>query len=100
MSNDLPQSAYLKETRSYKNNVQVAFGGSHKAKRPIEDNELTHVGPSTPCGEYFRRFWIPVALASELSDVPLRIRILGEDLVVFRNKQGALGLLHLSLIHI
>ena len=40
MSNDLPQSAYLKETRSYKNNIQVAFGGYHKAKRPIEDNEL------------------------------------------------------------
>ena len=99
MSNDLPQSAYLKETRSYKNNVQVTFGGYHKAKRPIEDTELTHVGPGTPCGEYFRRFWIPVALASELSDVPLRIRILGEDLVVFRNKQGTLGLLHLHCSH-
>ena len=99
MSNDLPQSAYVKETRNYKTKIQATFGGYHKAKRPIEDNELTHVGPGTPCGEYFRRFWIPVTLTSEISDVPLRIRILGEDLVVFRNKQGALGLLHLHCSH-
>ncbi len=54
---------------------------------------LTRVGPDTPCGEYLRRFWQPVILASELGDLPRRLRILGEDLVAFRDKSGAIGLL-------
>lgn len=76
-----------------------AFSGYLKAKRPPEDAELTHVGPGTPCGEYFRRFWIPVAMAQEVTDLPLRIRILGEDLVLFRAKNGNFGLLHLHCSH-
>ena len=55
---------------------------------PQEDEELTHVGPGTPCGEYFRRYWLPVELSAELKDLPRRIRILGEDLVVFRDRSG------------
>ena len=52
-----------------------------------EENQLlTQVGPGTPMGELFRRFWIPVLLAAELprsdSD-PVRARILGEDLIAF-----------------
>ena len=50
-----------------------------------EDNELiTDTSPGTPMGELFRRFWLPVALASELPGadcVPLRVRVLGEDLI-------------------
>jgi phenylpropionate dioxygenase-like ring-hydroxylating dioxygenase large terminal subunit len=63
------------------------------------DDELTRVGPGTPCGEYLRRFWQPVACARDLKDVPLRIRIMGEDLVVFRDKTGRVGLLHLHCAH-
>ena len=75
------------------------YGGYHKAIRPEEDAELTHVGPGTPCGEYFRRFWIPVVMTSEITDLPLRIRILGEDLVAFRTRDGDYGLLHLHCSH-
>jgi nitrite reductase/ring-hydroxylating ferredoxin subunit len=61
------------------------------------DNELlVRTGPGTPMGNLFRRFWAPVALASELGgpdSVPVRVRVLGEDLVLFRDSNGKLGLL-------
>jgi phenylpropionate dioxygenase-like ring-hydroxylating dioxygenase large terminal subunit len=66
---------------------------------PPEDEELTRVGPGTPCGEYMRRFWQPVILASELGDLPVKLRILGEDLVVFRDGSGEIGLLELHCPH-
>jgi nitrite reductase/ring-hydroxylating ferredoxin subunit len=63
------------------------------------DAELTSVGRGTPGGEYLRRFWHPIAFASELTDVPLRARILGEDLVVFRDGRGQIGVLYLNCCH-
>lgn len=63
------------------------------------DPELSEVGPGTPCGEYLRRYWMPVALTEQVGDRPLRLRILGEDLVLFREKGGKLGLLHLHCCH-
>ncbi len=61
-----------------------------------EENELlTRVGPGTPCGELLRRYWYPIAVAQELSaEQPTKfVRLLGEDLVLFRDKQGRMGLL-------
>lgn len=64
------------------------------------DPELTEVGPGTSCGEYMRRFWMPVAMTDQIGDLPYRIRILGEDLVLFREKkEGRLGLTHLHCAH-
>ena len=61
------------------------------------DNEvLTRTGRGTPMGEYFRRFWVPVALACELPEPdgpPIRLRIMGEDLLAFRDTEGRVGLL-------
>ena len=65
----------------------------------VPDPELTEVGPGKPCGEYLRRYWMPVALTQQVGDLPLRLRILGEDLVLFREKGGRLGLLHLHCRH-
>lgn len=69
--------------------------------RPVADSDrrLTQVGPGTTGGEYLRRFWHPILLTSELKDVPLAIRVLGEDLVLFRDKAGRLGLLHRACMH-
>src|SRR5438067_1008579 len=61
-----------------------------------EENELlTQTGPDTPCGDFMRRYWQPVALSEELppDGPPVAVRVLGEDLVVFRDGQGRLGLL-------
>ena len=60
------------------------------------ENELvTRIGPGTPGGEMMRRYWQPAALAEELpiGGAPLPIRLLGEDLVLFRNDRGEPGLL-------
>ena len=76
-----------------------AYSAYHHRERPAEDEELTRVGPSTPCGEYLRRFWQPIILTSELGELPRRVRILGEDLVAFRDKRGAIGLLELHCPH-
>jgi phenylpropionate dioxygenase-like ring-hydroxylating dioxygenase large terminal subunit len=75
------------------------YGGYHQREVPPDDVELTRVAPGTPGGEYLRRFWQPVAFARDLGDVPLRLRILGEDLVVFRDGAGRAGLLHLHCAH-
>lgn len=68
-------------------------------KIPGEDAELTHVGPGTPCGELMRRYWQPVSLSEDLKELPKRIRILGEDLVGFRDGEGRAGLLFLRCSH-
>ena len=58
------------------------------------NEELTQVGPGSPCGELLRRYWHPFAPASELSaEHPTRrVRLLGEDLVAFRGSDGRYGL--------
>jgi phthalate 4,5-dioxygenase oxygenase subunit len=62
-----------------------------------EQNErLTRVGPGTPMGELFRRYWLPVALSEELPQpdcAPVRVQVLGEELVAFRDSSGRIGLL-------
>jgi phthalate 4,5-dioxygenase len=62
-----------------------------------EDNEiLTRVGPGTPMGTLLRRYWLPGLLSAEVpgpdSD-PVRVRLLGEDLIAFRDTSGQVGLL-------
>jgi phenylpropionate dioxygenase-like ring-hydroxylating dioxygenase large terminal subunit len=79
--------------------LKARYGGYHHRQVPAEDAELTHVGPETPCGEYMRRFWQPVCFSDELKDLPLKVRILGEDLVAFRDRSGAVGLLELHCPH-
>jgi 5,5'-dehydrodivanillate O-demethylase len=60
-----------------------------------KDNErLTRIGPGTPMGELLRRYWHPIAAVAELDDVPVKsVRLFGEDLVLYRDKQGRYGLL-------
>jgi len=75
------------------------YDGYHRRAVPPPDPELTEVGPGTAGGEYLRRFWQPVAFVRELGPAPLRVRILGEDLVVFRDRAGQIGVLHLHCAH-
>src|SRR5438093_1242798 len=61
-----------------------------------EENELlTRVGPGTLMGDLLRQYWLPVVLSSELSACntgPLRVRLLGENLLAFRNSDSQVGL--------
>ena len=79
--------------------LTTRFGGYFHRDIPQEDTELSYVGPGTPCGEYFRRYWQPVCFADDLHDLALRVNILGEELVVFRDLSGAVGLLELHCPH-
>src|SRR5439155_3465455 len=62
-----------------------------------EDNErVTRVGRGTPMGETMRRYWIPALMTRELPEPdcpPVRVQLLGEALVAFRDTQGRIGLL-------
>jgi phenylpropionate dioxygenase-like ring-hydroxylating dioxygenase large terminal subunit len=69
---------------------------------PEENALLTRVGPGTPMGNVMRRYWLPALLASELPEpdgAPARVRLLGEDLVAFRDSDGRLGLLEDACPH-
>ncbi len=61
-----------------------------------ENELLTQCGPGTPMGELMRCYWLPAVLSDELpnqDDPPVRVRLLGEDLVAFRDTDGRVGLL-------
>jgi 5,5'-dehydrodivanillate O-demethylase len=60
---------------------------------PENNTLMTQVGKGTPGGELLRRYWHAIGVAAELDEQPTRrVRLLGEDLVVFRDRQGRLGL--------
>jgi phenylpropionate dioxygenase-like ring-hydroxylating dioxygenase large terminal subunit len=58
-----------------------------------ENETLTRVGAGTPGGEMFRRYWLPVGISADLKAKPTLVRVLGEDLVLFRDGAGRPGLL-------
>lgn len=63
---------------------------------PADNDLLTRTGPDTPMGRYFRRFWQPVALSRELPEPdgpPLRVKVMGEALLAFRDSTGSVGLI-------
>lgn len=67
-----------------------------------EVNEtFSRVGPGTPMGELFRRFWLPALLCSELEadGAPVRLKILGEELVAFRDTNGEAGIVRAYCSH-
>lgn len=79
--------------------LKSRYDAYHHRRVPKEDEELTHVGPGTPCGEYLRRFWQPVALSTDVQDRPKAVKIMDEELVVFRDESGQLGCLELHCSH-
>jgi 5,5'-dehydrodivanillate O-demethylase len=66
-----------------------------------EDNRLlTRVGPGTPMGELLRRYWHPIAATAELAETPVKpVRVLGEDLVLYRDLAGTYGLVSRQCPH-
>ena len=64
------------------------------------NERLTQVGPGTPMGTLLRRYWYPVAALSELKANPTKaVRLLGEDLVLYQDRSGTLGLIEASCAH-
>src|SRR6266568_9236472 len=67
------------------------------------DNEyLCRIGPGTPMGNLMRQYWLPAIRSDELAEAdgpPLRVRLLGEDLIGFRTTSGQVGLVHNNCPH-
>ena len=68
----------------------MSYAGYNQALDPPGyDEELAKVGPGTPCGEFFRRYWHPVAIAADVGELPCAVRILGESIDFSRQAQAA-----------
>jgi phenylpropionate dioxygenase-like ring-hydroxylating dioxygenase large terminal subunit len=63
------------------------------------DADLTEVGFGTPMGTLMRRYWHPVGLSEHATDLPRAVRVLGEDLILFRSHDGIPGLVHPRCMH-
>src|ERR1044071_8951343 len=79
--------------------MDQAYSGYRTEISGTPDVEITQCSRGTPGGEYLRRFWQPVAYLREIQERPLRSKILNEELVVFQDKSGAVGVLHLHCQH-
>ena len=75
------------------------YRGYLQSEEPKIDSVLAHIGPGSSCGEFFRRYWHPVSLSSEVGKNPIPLKILGEELVLFRTINGELGLVHKHCPH-
>lgn len=64
-----------------------------KSGKNVTLADIPHVGPGTPAGEWFRRYWVVVGVARDLYDIPQAVKVLGERLVLFRDPNGRLGLI-------
>ncbi len=69
--------------------------------RPVAafDADLVEVEAGTPAGELLRRYWHPFARAEEATAVPRQVRLLGEDLILYRDLSGTPGLLYPRCCH-
>ena len=75
------------------------LGTAYGRKTGTHDPGLTEVGAGTPMGELMRRYWLPVGLSSDATDLPKAVRALGEDLILFRAGDGRAGLVTPRCIH-
>jgi len=66
---------------------------------PTSDESLTRVGRGTPMGELLRRYWHPVCKSDKLQSVPVRVRALGEEVILFRKPNGDAGAVYPRCIH-
>src|SRR5687767_13060396 len=64
-----------------------------KNNTKVSSADIPHVGKGTPAGEWFRRYWMVVGTTRDLHDIPQAVKVLGEELVLFRDEAGRLGLL-------
>jgi len=64
-----------------------------KRLKKITLADIPYVGRGTPAGEWFRRYWMVVGTVRDLYDVPQAVKVLGEELVLFRDQNGEIGLI-------
>ena len=67
-------------------------GSAYARKPPSHNAKLTEVGRGTPMGELLRRYWHPVGVSADAGAVPRPVKVLGEELILFRDGDGRAGL--------
>lgn len=85
--------------KNTKKNSSTAYQGYKIRRQNKPDDLLTDSNFGTPLGEYMRCFWQPVALASQVTRLPKKLKIFNEDLVVFRDGKNQIGLMQLHCAH-
>jgi phenylpropionate dioxygenase-like ring-hydroxylating dioxygenase large terminal subunit len=78
---------------------RIDEGTGYGRPQPTFVRELTEVSAGTPMGELLRRYWHPIGLVGDATESPRALRILGEDLVLFRDRTGRPGLLYARCVH-
>ena len=79
--------------------ITIDTGTAYGRPKPGHMKELTEVGAGTPTGELMRRYWHPIGLCADASDTPRKVRVLGEDLILFRDQTGRPGLVYPNCAH-
>jgi len=74
-------------------------GTGYDLETPQHDATLTEVERGTPMGELLRRYWHPIGLVEDATLTPREVRVLGEDLILFRDGSGTAGLVHHRCAH-
>ncbi|MFZ1992190.1 MAG: aromatic ring-hydroxylating dioxygenase subunit alpha [Alphaproteobacteria bacterium] len=81
------------------NKSNIIEGSGYHRRPAVYRDELTEVGRGTPMGELMRRYWQVVALSRDATSTPKQIRLLGEDLILFRDGKGRAGLVYNRCCH-
>src|SRR5918999_3021029 len=76
----------------------MKVAAKRKSKK-VSFADIPRVGSRTPAGEWFRKYWLVVGTTQDLHDIPQAVKVLGEELVLFRDEFGKLGLLGLHCPH-
>jgi len=72
---------------------------AYNLEPPAYNTKLTEVGRGTPMGELLRRYWHPVGMAADAGATPRLVKVLGEDLILFRDGRGQAGLVYPRCCH-
>lgn len=79
--------------------IAVDTGTGYGRPVPTYRKDLTEVGAGTPMGELLRRYWHPVGMACDADETPRKLRVLGEELILFRDQAGRPGLVYPHCAH-
>jgi len=78
---------------------QTDMRSAYSLKPPTYNARLTEVGRGTPMGELLRRYWHPVGVSADAGDTPRAVKVLGEELILFRDGAGRPGLVYPRCCH-
>ncbi len=79
--------------------IRPDTGTAYGRPQPTSRLDLAEVGAGTPMGELLRRYWHPIGMSADANDTPRQVRVLGEDLILFRDKTGRPGLVYPHCAH-